>query len=177
MAISFTKEEKSLKPHLITTKIFWVLLGILISLLFIWGILSLYNKILDNQIKNTKLAIQEIDSKKDLNLEKEMKETLTNYEKISSLLSFHTNPRKILDFLEQNSSPQIKISNINYNSQEKSVSFSISSSSIEFIKAQRDSLLSKKDFVSSVEVSGLSYSGGNISASVKIILNPNAINF
>ncbi len=179
MAISFTKEEEGKKKKTqITTRLFWTLVFVLILVFFIFGILKLYIKILDTQIKNKRLKIQEMNSKIDTKLESEMKNTLSNYEKVYPLFTNHLNPRKTLDFLERNRHPKVHFSSIQYEKNTRSVTLTVSSEAPIFIESQIN--IFKKQIgitLESVEHTGVNYSGKEISTQLKIIFKREAIIF
>lgn len=178
MAISFAKEEEKKEKIEFTTPLFWTLVFVLASVLVVWGILKIYNKIIDGKINQTKLKIQEMNQKKDTQIEQEMKTVLENYKKISPLINSHTNSVKMLDFLEQNRHPQVNFSNINYNFSEGSITFSATSNLPQYILEQEKVFQNKKDFVLSIEEEGNpSFTSGGVSVNFKIMFKKDSIHF
>ena len=114
MAISLSSQQKKQSVNF-TTSIFWNLLGMFLFLALVFGLLKLYDASLKTGISGTKLAIQEIEKQRDLDIEKQMENTLDIYEKSYSALSSHTKTSKILDFVEKNTYQGVRFSNFNYN--------------------------------------------------------------
>lgn len=178
MAISFVKREERKEKINFTTPLFWNLIYFLVFLLVFLGILKLYNKIVDGKIKQTKIKIQELDQKKDIKIENEMKVLLENFQRTMPIISNHSDPTKILNFLEGVRHEKVNFSNINYNFSEGSITLNLSSSLPQYIIEQEKILQSKKDMISKVEEEGSpSLSVGAISVNIKIIFNKNLIHF
>ena len=176
MAISLSETGKKRGKIKITTKIFWNLLGFFLLALFIFGLLQLYNRYLEAKIQETKIAIQEIDSKRDKELEKKMKNTLDVYEKVSPALDSHTRSRKILDFLEKNNYKGVSFSSFDYDLKEKNFSVNAVARVASDLMMQL-TVFQKNKNIESVETENFSIEEKGVNIQIKAIFNLSLLKF
>lgn len=173
ISISSLQKKESIK---ITTKIFWNLIALLGVVFLVLVLLFFYDTNLNSKINDVKLKIQEIESKRDTTLEKEMKNTLDTYKKIYPAISKHTRARKVLDFLEENAYKGVTFSNFTYNRKENSISFNAVSKTASNLSMQL-AVFKKAKGVQNIEVGGFSMSEGTINLQLKIIIDPSISKF
>lgn len=175
MAISLSSETSKGKIKF-TTKIFWNLLGFLLFSLFVFGLLKLYSHSLKSGITETKIAIQEIENKRDKSLESEMKDILETYNKALPLLNSHTSPKKALTFVEKNTYQGVRFSNFSYDIKENSITVDTSSEIASNLLMQL-AVFKQAKGVQNVEMGSFSVGEGNVTVQIKIIFNSSLVKF
>lgn len=176
------------KPLFKPTKIFWTLVITIGILLFAFLSLHLYKWSLSLRIKDIQKEIDDIDKKRDIETEEEMKNILRTFEKAKPLLKTHRNARKIFSFLEENTYQGVTLSNFEANLKENTLSFNIASVATENLAIQievfrRAKLKDEKgnelgSAVSNIEVGGFSIDDkGTISLNLKLTVNPQLFKF
>lgn len=178
MAIKF--ENQPAKSSFEMTKPLLVL--IITAGIFLFSLLTLvvYKGILSAQIESTQAKIKEIDKKRDIELEKEMKANLQTFEKVKNLLASHKNAKGVLTFIENNTYQGVNLSNFQANLTDNTLGFNISSVSpqnlifqIAAFKVAIADPQSKRNAVSNVDVSGFSLNAqGIVTVHLKITLDP-----
>ncbi|MDD5552165.1 MAG: hypothetical protein PHI88_03360 [Candidatus Pacebacteria bacterium] len=174
MAIDIS--EKKGGKYQFKTKLFWNLLGFLLFLLLLFGLIKLYNYTLKSGVKETRVAIQEIENKRDKVLEKEMKNIMDIFKKVSPVLDSHTRSRKILDFVEKNTYEGVYFSGLNYNLKENNLSLNAFSGTASNLLMQMTVFNSNKN-VQSVEMSSFSIGDKGVSIQMKINFSPSIVKF
>jgi Sec-independent protein translocase protein TatA len=169
MAISLSNQ--STQKINFTTRFFWNLVIFLLILLVVFGFLKFYDANLNARIKDTKIAIQDIDSKRDVDLEKKMKNTLDTFEKVEPLLQQHTQASKLLSFIEKNTYQNVTFSNFAYNREDNSVSLYANAPSASLLSMQLAVLGDSKN-IQSIEVSSFAVGKGGVNLQIKLIMDP-----
>lgn len=182
MAIVFKEKATWQRPFKID-KIVQILIIVIVILLFACLTLWLYKASISGSIKDVQNKIQEINKKRDVALEKEMKSSLEKFDKAKTLLVSHKNAKGIFTFLEQNIYEGVVFSNFEANLKENTLSFNISSSSPQNLAVQiaafkNASLGNNQKAVSNIEVGGFSVDEkGTVTLHLKLTFDPTVTKF
>lgn len=157
MAITFISPEvkSEIGYQMRTDKIFWILIGIVLLLLVAFLGLKIYDTQLAGKVLTLQDRIEEIDKKRDLELEKEMRENLSSLKTVNSLLVDHIRAKKIFDFLEKNTLDSIQITNLSFDAKENKLILTLVSKSPLDLGMQASVFKANKN-IKSLEIGGIS---------------------
>lgn len=156
MAItSISPEVKSEIGYQIRTdRIFWTLVGIVFLLLAAFLGLKVYDTQLAGKVLTLQDKIEEIDKKRDLKLEKEMREKLPSLKTVNSLLNDHIRAKKIFDFLEENTLGNVQISSLSLDAKNNKLILTLTAKSSPELGMQASRFKANKN-IKSVEIGGI----------------------
>jgi hypothetical protein len=175
MAISVEKKETT-EIKFKDDKVFWILVGIVLLLLLVFGGLKIYTLSLEKQVSKVEEEIKALDAKRDSTLEKEMQSNIATFEKIEPLLASHIRAKNIFDLLEKDTYADAQLSNFSFNAREETLTLSVTSPTAVAL-AMQVSIFKSDPKVKKVEIGGLSFSEKGINFQLKITLDPSVIKY
>lgn len=167
------KEEKK-RFKFQPDRIFWILSGTFLFLVLVFFGLKVYNIIQSSRLESIEKEIAKVDKEKNIELEKEIQNEVGKIDRIRPLLDSRQKAKNVFAFLEKNAYSEIKFSNFDFRSKERTVSLKGTAASSSVLIAQL-SILKKSADLESIDISGISVSKEGIDFQLQLKLKPEVL--
>lgn len=172
MAISFTPEKESkFRFKFRPDKIFWTLVAVVGFLILVFGGLKIYETSLSGQLSSIESQIEEVDKKRDTELESEIRKKAQLASQTRPLLEKHVRAKKVFELLQNNIYSGVRVKNFEFKVESRTASMNANAVSPIAVAMQVASF-DPVDQVKSIGVSSLSIGKEGVNFRLKIKLKP-----
>lgn len=178
MAITFLSPEakSEIGYQIRTDRIFRILIGIILLLLLVFLGLKIYDAQLIGKILSLTDKIEEIDRKRDLKLENEMRDNLLSLKKANALLGDHVRAKKIFDFFEKNTLSTVQISSLSFDAKNNKLILTLTAKSSLDLGMQVSRFKAQPE-IKSVETGGISIEEEKIEIQLGLEIDPKMVRY